>query len=130
MISNRVEQLWRSVLENLSVRVKRRLQCRTVQIGLKRAYSTWAPYHWEWVDYFFNEPFLTHQVTSYLIDCLADMKRPDPMELATLWAEQVTWFDKKMRQRHMAKLFPAVARFLDCLEAELHARPLLTISSL
>lgn len=95
------------------------IERRAFQAALTRAYTIWAPSNWEWVDYSFNEYFLTHQVVPYLIHCWKEAIQPDPTELANLWAEQFTWFDQEIRQRHMAHLMPAVDNFLLCLEAGL-----------
>jgi hypothetical protein len=82
--------------------------------ALTRAYTTWAAHHREWVDYSFNEFFLTHQVAPRL----ERAPQPDPAELAHLWAEQFTWFNEEMRQRHISNLIPAIANFLCCFEVE------------
>jgi hypothetical protein len=70
-----------------------------------------------------NEHFLTQQVAPLLVCSLVESRQPDPVELAEAWTEQLSWFDEAMRQRHIAKLIPAISDFLSCLEAELHARP-------
>lgn len=98
-------------------------QRRAFQAALSRAYAAWSSRHWEWVDYSFNQHFLTHQVAPYLIHCQEESTRPDPTELAERWAEQFTWFDAAMRQKHVASLIPAICDFLDCLEVELRAHP-------
>ena len=129
MMSNKVGQIWGTMIDNLNInnivyiQLKRNSQRKAFREVLTRAYATWAPHHWEWVDYSFNEYFLTHRVAPRLICCLADTTWPDPAELAEMWAEQFTWFDEDMRQRHMAKLISAVTNFLGCLKAELCTRP-------
>ncbi|HXW00623.1 MAG TPA: hypothetical protein VEC93_19560 [Anaerolineae bacterium] len=89
-------------------------------------YSIWAPQHWEWVDYSFNEYFLTHQVAPRLARCLKGATQPDPAELANMWAEQFIWFSEEMRQRHIAELIPAITNFLCCLEAEVGVQSFVT----
>ena len=101
------------------VRLMKNSEWRLFQDALSRAFTTWAPQHWEWVDYLFNEHFLAHRAGPFLIACMKDGIQPNPIELANIWAEQLTWFDDEMRQRHIAKLTPAAAEFLRCLEAEL-----------
>ena len=128
-MSNKVGQLLRIMIDNLTInnivhiQLKRNSQCLAFRGALTRAYATWAPHHWEWVDYSFNEYFLTHRAASRLIRYLEDTTWLDPAELAQLWAEQFMWFDEEMRQRHMAQLIPTATHFLSCLEAELRARP-------
>jgi hypothetical protein len=125
MMSNNMEQLNKIMTVKPSLRqimpkwLKQVVERRTFQAALTRAFVTWAPSNWEWVDYSFNEYFLTHQVVPYLIHCRKEAIRPDPTELANLWAEQFTWFDQEMRQRHVVQLMPAVTNFLSFLEAEL-----------
>ena len=103
--------------------VKRISQRRLFQEALIRTYTTWAPHHWEWVDYSFNKHFVMNRAAPLLAGYLKDGLRPDPAELANAWAKQFTWFDEEMRQRHLAKLVPVATYFLRCLEAELLAQP-------
>jgi hypothetical protein len=122
-MSHKIGQLWGIMLVSLYLRLKRNIQRRAFRVALVRAYTRWAPHHWEWVDYFFNEHFLTYRAGPYLIDCLADNTRPDPVELAALWAEQVRWCDEELRQRRIDRLVPVAVHFLACLETELGACP-------
>jgi hypothetical protein len=103
--------------------LERALQRRTVHAALIRTYAAWTPHHWEWVDSLLNEHFLTQQVAPLLACSLAESRQPDPVELAEAWAEQLSWFNEAMKQRHVAKLIPAISDFLGCLEAELLAHP-------
>ena len=127
MISNKLEQLSETIMVNPSIRqimpkwLEKVVQRRAFQTALSRAYAAWTPANWEWVDYSFNEHFLTHQVAPYVIRCLEEVTRPDPVQLAKMWAEQFTWFDEEMRQRHVARLIPAISDFLSCLEEVLRA---------
>jgi len=93
------------------------------QDALTRAFTTWAPQNWEWVDYLFNEHFLTHRAAPFLVAYMKDGIQPDPAKLANVWAKQLAWFDDEMKQRHIAKLTPVAAEFLRCLEAELQSYP-------
>lgn len=101
------------------VRLMKNSEQRLFQDAVTRAYTTWAPQNWEWVDYLFNEYFLTHRAAPFLVAYMKDGIQPDPVELANVWAQQLTWFDDEMKQRHIAKLVPAATDFLRCLEAEL-----------
>lgn len=87
--------------------------------ALTRAFATWAPQNWEWVDYLFNEHFLAHRVAPLLTTGQQAGTRLDSVKLAHIWAEQLAWFDDEMKQRHIAKLIPAAAEFLRCLRTEL-----------
>lgn len=102
--------------------LERALQRRAVQAALTRAYAAWAPHHWEWVDSLLNEHFLTQQATPLLARSLEENRRLNPAALAEAWAEQLSWFDEEMRQRHIATLIPAISDFLDCVKAELCTR--------
>jgi len=92
---------------------------RLFQDAVIRAYTTWAPKNWEWVESLFNEHFLTHRAAPFLIAYVKDGVELNPVELANVWAEQLTWFDEEMKQRHITKLVPAARDLLLCLEAEL-----------
>jgi hypothetical protein len=45
---------------------------RIFRNALVRAYAIWAPQNWEWVDYLFNEHFLTYRATNFLINYYLD----------------------------------------------------------
>lgn len=129
MMDNILQQLSEAMMLKPTLRqfmpewFEQAIQRRRFQAALSSAYTTWSSRHGEWVDYSFNQHFLTHQVTPYLIHCQEENTQPDPVELAKRWAEQFTWFDKEMRQRHIATLIPAICDFMSCLEAELRAHP-------
>jgi hypothetical protein len=91
---------------------------RLFQDAVIRAYTTWAPQNWESVDSLFNEHFLTHRAAPFLIAYVKDGVELNPVELANVWAEQLTWFDEEMKQRHITKIVPAATDFLLCFEAE------------
>lgn len=122
-MSHKVGQLRGIIIDKLSIQLRRNLRQRVFRGALTRTYATWAPHHWEWVEYCFNEHFVMHKIAPYLICCLEHTTRPELAELANTWAEQFTWFDEKMRQRHIARLIPAVSNFLTILEAELSVHP-------
>ena len=92
---------------------------RLFQDAIIRAYTTWAPKNWEWVESLFNEHFLTHRAAPFLIAYVKGGVELNPVELANVWAEQLTWFDEEMKQRHITTLVPPATEFLLCLEAEL-----------
>ena len=127
MMSNKMEQLLSIMIDNLHInnvvrtQLKRNSQRQALRKALVRAYTTWAPRHWEWVDYCFNEHFLTYRATPLLMRHMEDATPLDQVDLANIWAEQFTWFDDEMRQRHIAQLIPAVTNFLVYLAAELHS---------
>jgi hypothetical protein len=87
-------------------------------------YTTWAAHHWEWVDSLLNEHFLTQWAAALLACYVEESRQPDPIRLAEEWAEQLSWFDEKMRERHVVILIPPISDFLGCLEAELLAHPI------
>jgi hypothetical protein len=103
--------------------VKQMPQHRAFQKALAQAYTVWMPSHQDWTDYLFDKYFLTHRAAPLLTRYLEGAPLPEANELAQLWAKQFTWFDEAMRQRHIAALVPAVAHFLNCLEAALGDRP-------
>lgn len=104
-----------------NVRLINNFEQRLFRDALTRAFTAWAPQHWEWVDYLFNEHFLTHRVAPLLATCRQDGIQLDPVKLANIWAEQLTWFDDEMKQKHMAKIVPAATDFLLCFETELRS---------
>jgi hypothetical protein len=127
MVSNSLEQLNKIMTVKSSLRqirpkwLEQIVERQAFQAALTRAYATWASSNGEWIDYSFNEHFLTHRAAPLLI---RHMKGATPLgeaDLANIWAEQFTWFDSEMKQRHIAKLIPAITDFLFCMEAELHS---------
>jgi len=120
-----LKQQLKEISDRLSFRIPSKVQLmknseqRLFQDAVIRAYATWAPQNWEWVDYLFNEHFLTHRAVPFLVTYMKDGIQPDSVELANVWAQQFTWFDDEMKQRHVAKLIPAATEFLRCLEVEL-----------
>lgn len=104
-------------------------QRRAFQAALIRTYNTWATHNWEWVDSLFNEHFLAQQTDSLLSCYMVEGRFPDPVDLAEAWAEQLSWFDQAMRQRHIATLLPAITVYLGCLEEELQAHSLRLLCS-
>jgi hypothetical protein len=127
MMGNILQQLSEIMMVKPSLRqhmpkwLEQVVQRRAWRAALSRAYAAWISRHWEWVDYSFNEYFLTHQVAPYLIHCQEEGAQPNPAELAAMWAEQFTWFNQALRQRHIASLIPAISELLSCLETELRA---------
>jgi hypothetical protein len=128
MMANKLNQLSEKMMAKSSLWqimpawLRKYSQRRTFQAALRHAYITWTASNWEWVDYSCNEHFLTYQAAPYLIQALEETTQPDPAQLANVWAEQFTWFDEAMRQRHVAALIPAIISFLSCLEQESSSR--------
>jgi hypothetical protein len=134
-MSDKVDQLSEKIMVKLGLQqmmpewMRRYWQRRAVQAALTRAYVTWAAHHWEWVDSLLNEHFLTQQAAALLACYVEESRQPDPIKLAEEWAEQLSWFDEAMKQRHIAKLIPAIKDFLGCLEEELLAHPVWSLPS-
>ena len=132
MMTNKLNQLSEKMISGLwqimPEWLQKHRQHRMFQAALRHAYTAWTASNWEWVDYSCNEHFLTFQAAPYLIQALEETTPPDSAQLANVWAEQFTWFDEAMRQRHVAALIPAITHFLDCLEIELYPRSLWSLT--
>jgi hypothetical protein len=135
IVNHKLEQLIEKMISKLSLqqimpeRMQKYGQRRMFQVALIRTYTTWASHNWEWVDSLFNEHFLAQQAGSLLSRLVQEGRFPDSVELAEAWAEQLSWFDQAMRQRHIATLLPAITVFLGCLEEELRAYSLRLLCS-
>jgi hypothetical protein len=134
-MSQKLEQLFEKMLGKPSLQqimpkwMQKYCQWRAFQAALIRTYTTWAAHNWESTGSLFNEHFLTQQTGSLLICYVEEGGSPDPVELAEAWAEQLSWFDEEMRQRHIAQLIPIITNFLSCFEIELRAHPLRSLFS-
>lgn len=101
--------------------LRRKYQQWALRQAISRTYTSFARQNWEWVDYLFDEPFLTRRAFPLLARSLEGNAWPAPIELAGVWAEQFTWFSETMKQHHMAKLIPVASHFLRMLKMELSA---------
>ena len=97
----------------------RQYQRQALQQAIIRAYVPFARQYPEWVDYLFDRRFLIQQAFPLFARSLEEKVWPSPVELVDLWAEQFTWFNQAMKQRHSAQLTPVVADFLRQLKREL-----------
>jgi len=128
-MTNKFDRVLEKTIDNLHldnivfIRSKEHTQQQLFQEMVGRAYTNWAPHNWEWVDFSFDEYFLTHKAAPLLARYLEDSVSPDPTELAITWSEQFKWFDEGMRQRHLTLLVPAASQFLRYLEVQLRAHP-------
>jgi len=89
--------------------------------AVTRAFARFGQIHPEWAAALFDQHFLKQQVTPLLIRYAegAEASQLDPVELATAWADQFTWFHEDKRQSLIVDLIPAAYSFLRQLEAEL-----------
>jgi hypothetical protein len=128
MMNNKVEQLLRKMIDKLNKNIvhlplKRNSQRQAFQAALTWAYITCARHYYpKWASYFLDEAFQAHGADRLLACYLKGATYLTPAELATLWADQMLWLSAETRQRHLAELVLVAARFLRCLEAELHVR--------
>jgi hypothetical protein len=97
---------------------KRQILRRSLNRAITRAYTSFVREYPDWVDYFFDEYFLSQRAFPLLADYMAKNAMPTPSELARVWTEQFTWFNPEMKERHMAQLMPVAADFLRRLDRE------------
>ncbi|MCL4295517.1 MAG: hypothetical protein KJ077_07310 [Anaerolineae bacterium] len=99
--------------------LERTRQRRALHQAIARVYPSFARQYPDWVDYFFDEPFVRQRAFPLLVENLANKAIPTPITLARIWAEQFTWSNPEVKERHMAQLVPVAADFLRRLDQEL-----------
>jgi hypothetical protein len=87
--------------------------------AIARIYPSFARQYPDWVDYLFDEHFLSQHGFHLLAAYIVYKAMPTPFELARVWAEQFAWFNLEMKERHVAQLMPVAADFLRRLDKEL-----------
>ena len=98
-------------------------QVRAFRVALINAYTTCAGHYYpKWSSYFYDEQFRAHGAAHLLASYRGNATRPEPSELANIWAEQITWLSEEAKQKHIDELVPVASRLLYCLEIELHDR--------
>lgn len=107
-----------SLVRNAQDRPGQSSRRHPIQAALHRAYETFSDRYPQWAQYLFDEHFLTHKAEPILIGYLSGSASPEPVALATAWAEQMTWFNEVTRQKRITQLTPAADHFLQLLEAE------------
>jgi len=90
---------------------------------LHRVYSRFATRYPEWTASLFDE-FFVHHTAALLTHYLKEASLPTPAELALAWDKQLGPASPAIRNRRIAELAPAAAKFLDELKIELQRRPL------
>lgn len=99
-------------------------QVRAFRVALINAYTTCAGHYYpKWSSYFYDEQFRAHGAAHLLASYRGNATRPEPSELANIWAEQITWLSEEAKQKHIDELVPVASRLLYCLEIELHDQP-------
>ena len=99
--------------------LERVYQRRALRQAIAHTYPSFAQQYPEWVNYLFDERFL-HQRAFHLLAHYLDYKAvPASFELARIWAEQFTWSNLEMKERHVAQLMPVASDFLHRLNKEL-----------
>jgi hypothetical protein len=112
---HQLEQHWPGWLSELG-RAYQRLALRQ---AIARSYPSFAATYPEWTDYLFDEHFLNQQAFPVLTRYLKYKVLPTPFELAQVWAEQLTWSNLEMKERHVAHLMPVATDFLCRLNKDL-----------
>lgn len=92
---------------------------RTLRQAIAHVYPAFARRYPEWVNYLFDEQFLQQRAFPLLTQYLAYKVVPTPFELAQIWAEQFTWSNLEMKERHIARLMPIATDFLRHLSKDL-----------
>lgn len=93
---------------------------------LRRVYSRFAMRYPEWAASLFDE-FFVHHTAALLVHYLKEASLPKPAELALAWDKQLGPASPAIRNRRMAELTPAAAKFLDELKIDLEQHPLFRI---
>lgn len=93
------------------------LRSLAFQGALTRAYASFARHHPRWVDSYFDEHFVQHNVASLLKQNLQQKGLATPEELASLWADQFP--PNHPAKKYVTALIPVAADFLRWLDAEL-----------
>jgi hypothetical protein len=87
--------------------------------AITRIYPTFARQYPDWADYFFDEYFLRQRAFPLLASYLEYKAMPTSFEVARVWAEQFTWSNLEVKERHVSELMPVVSDFLRRLNKEL-----------
>lgn len=99
--------------------LERVYQHRALHRVISHIYPAFARQYPEWAAYMFDEHFLHHLAFPVLARYLGYKVVPPPFELAQIWAEQFTWFNLEMKERHVSQLMPIANDFLRRLSKEL-----------
>jgi hypothetical protein len=97
----------------------RQFQRWMLRRAIAQTFAAFAPQNRDWVDYAFDEWFLTQRAFSLFSHALEHHTWPTPVELARLWSEQFAWVNDETRARHTTALIPVAADFLSRLKLEL-----------
>jgi hypothetical protein len=95
------------------------LHSLTWQAALRRAYQRFADQYPEWAASLFDEHFLSQRVAPLMAGYVEQTTLPSPAELAIAWDEQLGPANPTIRQRRIAELTVAAAKFLNWFTAEL-----------
>lgn len=99
--------------------LKRATQQRALRRAIARNYPSFATTYPEWTDYLFDNYFLNQRAFPVLARYLNYKVVPTPFELVQVWAEQFTWSNLEMKERHVACLMPVATDFLRRLNKDL-----------
>ncbi|GAB4452734.1 MAG: hypothetical protein Fur0044_47740 [Anaerolineae bacterium] len=102
--------------------LKQVAQQRALRRAIAHNYPSFAATYPEWTDYLFDNYFLNQRAFPVLARYLNYKVVPTPFELAQVWAEQLTWSNLEMKERHVAQLMPVATDFLRRLNKDLFNR--------
>ncbi len=95
------------------------------QVALARTYAAFVRQYPQWTASFFDERFLTEKAAPLLADLLTRRGRPDPAQLAHLYAQECLGIADPGQWGRLGEATCAAADFLRWLEAELAPQPAL-----
>src|SRR6266478_3997608 len=87
--------------------------------ALEKAYKQFEKKYPEWVANLFNASFLENEGVDVLAQFLVQDGRPNPSELATLWADSLSLRKPERRTTLVRELEPAATDFLDYMTSAL-----------
>jgi hypothetical protein len=93
-------------------------QRRTLRRAVRRAFATFARTYPNWVATLFDEHFVHIHLLPLLQRAAETSEKVTPMQIAELWARQVSILPS-LRQKHSAHMLPAARDFLGMVADEL-----------